>query len=98
EAFARTVALWEATGNVAGVEVEQEMNGGFRGQIHIVPEVPSGKHRRHLGWVDGASRDFDGFFEGLAPAASAPIRYRHRPLAYRFFRSVGRTTPSAYAG
>jgi hypothetical protein len=98
EGFARAVALWEATGNVAGVEVEQDMDGGFRGHIHIVPEVPAGKHRRHLDWVAAASRDFDRFFEGLAPAASAPLHYRHRPLAYRFFRSVGRSTPSAYAG
>jgi hypothetical protein len=87
--------LYEATGSVAGVQVEQDMNGGFRGRIHLVPEVAQGKHRKHLAWVAGALRDFDGFFARLA--APAKVRYRHRPLALRFFRSVGRTTPSAYA-
>jgi hypothetical protein len=88
--------LFEATGDVAGVEVEHEMEGGFRGRIHIVPEVPAGRYRRHLAWVTAALRDFDAFFAALA--APAKVRYRVRPLALHFFRSVGRTTPSAYAG
>jgi len=71
------------------------MDGGFRGAIHLVPEVPLGPHRRHLAWVAAASRDYDDFFARLV--APAPVRYRVRPLAFRFFRSVGRTTPSAYA-
>jgi hypothetical protein len=87
--------LFEATGSVAGVQVEQDMDGGFRGQIHLVPEVPLGKHRRHLAWVAAALRDYDAFFARLS--SPAPVRYRHRPLSLRFFRSVGRTTPSAYA-
>jgi hypothetical protein len=57
--------------------------------------VPVGKHRHHLAWVAEATRDFDAFFAKLAPRE--PVRYRVRPLAFRFFRSVGRTTPSAYA-
>ncbi|APR79400.1 Hypothetical protein A7982_04747 [Minicystis rosea] len=89
--------LYESSGDVAGVQVEQDMDGGFRGRIHLVPEPPMGKHRRHLAWIAGARRDFDAFFAAIAPQATAPVRYRHRPLAYRFFRSVGRTTPSAYA-
>jgi hypothetical protein len=98
EAAKIAIDLFDATGSVAGVEVDQEMDGGFRGRIHIVPEVPIGPHRRHLAWIAGASRDFDAFFERLAAGAPAPVRYRHRPLAFRFFRSVNRTTPSAYAG
>jgi len=88
--------LFDATGDVAGVEVEHEMDGGFRGSIHIVPEVPVGRYRRHLAWVVAAVRDFDAFFAGLA--AKGPVRYRVHPVAFRFFRSVGRATPSAYAG
>jgi hypothetical protein len=73
------------------------MDGGFRGTIHLVPEAPMGKERRHLAWITAANEDFDGFFTELARGAPAPLRYRWRDLAYRFFRSVKRTTPSAYA-
>ncbi|MFT3770080.1 MAG: hypothetical protein QM820_32020 [Minicystis sp.] len=97
EARSTAQSLYEASGDVAGVQVEQDMDGGFRGRIHLVPEPPVGKHRRHLAWIAAARRDFDAFFAAIAPVATAPVRYRHRPLAYRFFRSVGRTTPSAYA-
>lgn len=96
-ARALAIELFDATGDVAGVEVEQEMDGGFRGSIHLVPEVPIGKHRRHLAWIVAASRDFDAFFAAIGPRAPSPVRYRHRAIAYRFFRSVKRTTPSAYA-
>jgi hypothetical protein len=88
--------LYETSGSVAGVQVEQDMDGGFRGKIHLVPEVPQGRYRRHLAWVAAATGDFVAFFGALS--APAPVRYRVRPLAFRFFRSVGRTTPSAYAG
>jgi hypothetical protein len=88
--------LFDATGDVAGVEVEHEMDGGFRGSIHIVPEVPSGRYRRHLAWVTEAVGDFDAFFAAIH--APAEVRYRVHPIAFRFFRSVGRATPSAYAG
>ena len=97
EALRLAIELHDATGDVAGVQVEQDMDGGFRGKLHLVPEVPTGKHRRHLAWIAAASRDFDAFFAALAPTARTPVRYRVRPLAVRFFRSVGRTTPSAYA-
>jgi hypothetical protein len=97
EALRLARALHESSGDVAGVQVEQDMDGGFRGRIHLVPEPPLGKHRKHLGYIVAARRDFDAFFARLAAVAPAPVRYRHGPLAYRFFRSVGRTTPSAYA-
>ncbi len=95
EATRIAIDLFEDSGDVAGVQVEQDMEGGFRGRIHLVPEVPVGRYRRHLAWVAAATRDFDAFFASLA--APSPVRYRIRPLALRFFRSVGRTTPSAYA-
>jgi hypothetical protein len=96
-AGAEAVALFEASGDVAGVLPEQDMEGGFRGRLHLVPEPPLGKHRKHLGWITLARKDFDGFFAKLGALAKAKIAYRHAPLAYRFFRSVGRTTPSAFA-
>lgn len=97
EAQRLAIDLFESSGDVAGVQIEQDMEGGFRGKIHLVPEPPLGPHRRHLAWIAAARSDFDAFFAALAGAARAPLRYRHKPIAYRFFRSVGRTTPSAYA-
>jgi hypothetical protein len=91
------LALYARVGGVAGVLPEEQMEGGFRGRIHLVPEAPMGKERRHVAWVTAANEDFDAFFTELARGAKAPVRYRFRDLAYRFFRSVKRTTPSAYA-
>ena len=63
----------------------------------LVPEPPVGRFRKHLDWALVAARDFDEFFAGLEKRASRPIRYRWRAIALLYFRSVGRTTPSAYA-
>jgi hypothetical protein len=89
--------LFEKTGNVVGVEVDQWMDGGYRGKLHLVPEPPVGPHRKHLEWVAQASYDFDAFFAGLTAAATRPVRYRHRALLLRYLRSVGARTPSAFA-
>lgn len=91
------LALFDELGDVVGVEKEQDMDGGFRGTIHLVPELPVGQHKRHLGWILSAQRDIHAFVAALQAAASKPMRYRHTALAWRFLRSVGRTTPSAYA-
>jgi hypothetical protein len=91
------LALYERVGGVAGVLPAEEMDGGFRGQIQLVPQAPMGDERRHLAWVAAANEDFATFFAELARGAAAPLRYRFRDLGYRFFRSVKRTTPSAYA-
>lgn len=91
------LALYRGSGGIAGVLPEEEMDGGFRGRIHLVPEAPIGARRKHLRWVAAAGEDFAAFFAELARGAKAPLRYRARDLAYRFFRSVKRTTPSAYA-
>jgi hypothetical protein len=91
------LALWDEAGSVAGLEREHTMNGGFRGTIHIVPELPVGPHARHLGWVLAAARDHQDFFTKLASGGGPAPRYRYKDLTYHFLRSVGRTTPSAYA-
>jgi hypothetical protein len=91
------LALYEHTGDVAGVEPEQLFDGGWRGTIKLVPELPVGPYRRHLAWVAGACDDFEAFSGALSSHASRPLRYRTRALGLRFLRSVGRTTPSAYA-
>jgi hypothetical protein len=96
-AAGEALTLYLRAGGIAGVLPEEEMEGGFRGRVHLVPEAPLGQERRHLQWITAASVDFDGFFTELARDAPAPIRFRFRDLAFRFFRSVKRTTPSAYA-
>lgn len=91
------LALFDEMGDVAGLERETDMDGGFRGQIHLVPELPVGQYRKHLGWVLGAQRDIERFVTALSAKASRPLAYRHKALGFKFLRSVKRTTPSAYA-
>ena len=81
---------------VVDVETAQTLNGGFRGAIAIVPALPAGNERPHLAWTDAAFADFDAFFAALSPRET-DVHYKFRPVTLRFFRSVGRTTPSAYA-
>jgi hypothetical protein len=89
--------LYATSGGVAGVEEPYWMDGGFRGRIQIVPERPVGEHRVQLARVAAAEAVFERFGTALRARATHPIRWRHRPVAWRFFRSVGRKTPSAYA-
>ena len=42
--------------------VDEIMDGGFRGKIHLVPEPPIGKYRKHLEWVSAAAGSLDDFF------------------------------------
>lgn len=96
-AQALVLSLYEKTGGVVGVEEEHVMEGGFRGSIRIVPEVPIGRYQKHLDWVVKSAEDFDDFAKQLASRGKGPISYRIAPIGWKFFRSVGRTTPSAYA-
>lgn len=89
-------ALWKDSGDLAGVGPDELMDGGYRGQIHLVPQLPTGGHRRHLAWVVEATRSIDRFFTDLFAEHAAPS-YRWRNLAFRFVRSVAKRTPSAYA-
>ena len=99
---ARDLALdmFRDSGDVAGVEKAFTMDGGFRGSIQIVPELPIGKYRDRLAWVAHSAHDFEDFFRDLRAAAATDAgapRYRWRAVTIKFFRSVNRTTPSAYA-
>ncbi|AGP36311.1 hypothetical protein [Sorangium cellulosum] len=97
QSAASATALFDRTGSVAGLEREHLMDGGYRGTLHLVPELPVRAERRHLEWTAAALADVDAFFADLAASASSPVRYRHRALALRYFRSVRARTPSAYA-
>jgi hypothetical protein len=93
KAKALALALYRDTGDVAGVGPEENMDGGFRGPIHLVPQLPTGKYRTHLAWLGTSLHTIDAFFA----AFDKPPAYRWKPLALRFVRSVGKHTPSAYA-
>jgi len=91
------LALYRDTGTIAGVGPAELMDGGYRGKIQLVPQLPLGKYRKHLTWTDGAMRSIDAFFgELFADQATAP-NFRWRALSLRFVRSVKKRTPSAYA-
>ena len=93
KAKALALALYRDTGDVAGVGPEETMDGGFRGDIHLVPQLPVGRYRTHLAWLAASLRTIDGFFGAFTKAPA----YRWRALELRFVRSVGKHTPSAYA-
>lgn len=74
------------------------MDGGYRGEIHLVPQLPVRRYKRHLVWVTKAWVDIDAFFTGLGlPKGDAPPPYRWRGITMKFVRSVGKRTPSAWA-
>jgi hypothetical protein len=89
--------LHDEMGDVPGSERELDMDGGFRGRIHILPALPTGEAETHLRWVLGAQRDIEAFVVALERRAGKPLAYRHRALVWRFFHTVKKRTPSAYA-
>jgi hypothetical protein len=93
------IGMFERVGAVTGVIREHMMDGGWRGELHLVPEPPVGQYKKHLQWVKTSFDDIDAFFAGLDARRPPGTKstYRYKALAFRFFRSVGRTTPSAYA-
>jgi hypothetical protein len=93
KALAVARALFDDFGSIATVGAEEHMDGGYRGSIHLVPELPIHAHRKHLEWVAAAMRQFDAFFKTLPTAP----HYRYKQLTIRFVRSVKKRTPSAYA-
>ncbi|MCX5741153.1 MAG: hypothetical protein NT062_01500 [Proteobacteria bacterium] len=92
------LALFRATGDIAGVGPDEIMDGGYRGKIHLVPELPIGAYRTHLAWVTTAMTAIDAWFTQLYKGTTLAANYRWRALGFRFVRSVGKRTPSAYAG
>lgn len=93
EAAKLATALYRDTGTVMGILPKQPFDGGYRGKLTLVPRLPVGPLRTHLAWAVGALRDFDAFFEQLGGTPS----FRWRALDFRFFESVKRRTPSAFA-
>ena len=97
KAKALAVALFRATGDVAGVGPKELMDGGYRGKITLVPQLPTGAHRVHLERMVAATRSIDEFFAKLYDKQTVKPAYRWRAIQLRFVRSVNKRTPSAYA-
>lgn len=91
------LALFRDSGTIAGVGPEEIMDGGYRGKIRLVPQLPLGSYRKHLTWTDAALRSIDTFFGELFADQTAAPSYRWRALSLRFVRSIKKRTPSAYA-
>lgn len=89
------LSLFDRDASIADTLPAQVFDGGYRGILHLVPALPVGADRPPLAWVDAALADFDAFFAGLA--AHGTPRYRWQGLTFRFFRTVGNTTPNAFA-
>lgn len=97
EAARLALDLFDAYGDVVDTLPAQRYDGGYRGVVSLVPALPVGDYRKHLAWVSTAMHDFDDFFASVGRRATAPVRYRWRGLTFLFFRSVGNTTPNAFA-
>jgi len=95
-AKALALALYHDNGTVAGVGPDEIMDGGYRGKIHLVPQLPVRGYRKHLEYMTYATRSIDEFFTKLYDKQKLPP-YRWRGIQLRFVRSVGKRTPSAYA-
>ena len=96
DAKAKAIAqtLFDTLGHVATTGPDEIMDGGYRGKIHLVPELPKSKYRQQLVWVAAALQSIDAFFAGFTTHAP---KYRWKNLELHFVRSVGKRTPSAYA-
>ena len=93
DAKAIAKALYDDFGDIATAGAEENMDGGYRGTIHLVPELPIKQYKKHLEWVAAALKEFDAFFG----AFDKKPNYRWTKLTLQFVRSVKKRTPSAYA-
>src|SRR5262245_14898708 len=94
DAKAKAIArsLYDDYGDIATTGAAETMDGGYRGAIELVPELPIRGYRKQLEWVATAMKDIDAFFARI----SKP-NYRWKQLTFQFVRSVKKRTPSAYA-
>jgi hypothetical protein len=99
-ALATALGMFAREGDIIETLPEENWSGGFRGQIHLVPQLPIGAYENHLEWISSARIDHQKFFESIAKLAAAAgheLKYRWKAIRFRFTRSVGGHRPSAYA-
>ncbi|CAN5866712.1 hypothetical protein BH11MYX2_BH11MYX2_27320 [soil metagenome] len=75
----------------------ETMDGGYRGKIKLVPQLPIGAYRKHLQYTHDAMAAIDAFFAQLYSDTDPAPSYRWTELTFKFVRSPGKRTPSAYA-
>ncbi len=97
KARALALALYDAVGVVAGLRPKQVRDGGWRGTLHMVPQLPVGRHLPQLRRVKQSFSGFRQFFTWLGKGSSKPLQYRFTHLSFKFYRTVGKRTPSASA-
>jgi hypothetical protein len=95
EAQRLALSLLDVDGDDVDTLPAQPFDGGYRGQLQLVPALPVDELRQPLAWVHDAALDFDAFFARLARQGTP--RYRWHGLSLHFFRTVGNTTPNAFA-
>ncbi|MBL8953118.1 MAG: hypothetical protein JNK82_20240 [Myxococcaceae bacterium] len=92
------LALYARSGTIVSTIPEAEdFDGGYRGIIRIVPQLPVGPERRHLEYVVATLAYYDEFFAAVEKAAGKAPRYRWQNLKLQFFKSLKRRTPAAFA-
>jgi hypothetical protein len=98
QALLLALRLYDELGHVVAVLPAEDFEGGYRGVIRLVPQWPVGAEVRHVRFVFDALREIDALLADTARLAHrAAPRFRSRGLVLRFFRSVKRRTPAAFA-
>jgi hypothetical protein len=91
------VKLYETVGAVAGLEVGHTREVGYRGIIQFVPELPIGIYQKQLVWVLEGFTDIDSMLRSFETTAKKEMPYRWYDMELKFYRTVKRKTPNAYA-
>ena len=91
------VKLYKTVGAVAGVEVAHTREVGYRGVIQFVPEPPIGVYQQQLVWVVEGFTEIDAMLRSFETTKAAVMPFRWTALQLKFYRTVKRKTPNAYA-
>ncbi|MBU1218382.1 hypothetical protein KKF34_15930 [Myxococcota bacterium] len=97
KALELAISFFNRSGNIAGRHGHETMEGGWRGIVKIVPALPVGNHRRHLRDVTASFEEYDDFLKWLSKSAKKPVKFRISHIAFKFFKTPGKRTPSASA-
>ncbi len=96
-ALRAALRLFDDLGVFVGQDEHRVMeDGDYRGRVVIAPVLPVGRYAVHLEQVDRALHAVDDFVSQLEARAQEPVRFSARRVPVRFFRTVGKTTPSAF--
>jgi len=83
KAAASALALYDGTASIAGLGVDEQMDGGYRGRIHLVPELPVGRYRAHVARVVWAMAH-----DGLFFRRSGALNRHHVPAVALLLQGV----------